>query len=109
MKKIERLEKVKIEDNFYWFDKRTGNKWQVRLYTKEKAERCMATLYNCFDCTNCSLCEHCTDCFNCKYCRHCKSCVNSEFLDFCNNLYKSEWCANCNSDSYLSHQWVKNI
>lgn len=72
----------------HWRDE-NNNKWNIRKYSKNEAERLSKTLINCKNCTDCSNCINCSDCVECEDCLNCINCF------CCSKCYECEGCGKC--------------
>ena len=64
--------------NGYWVDE-NDNRWNIKTYTEEEAERYSKSLVNCYYCYNCIDCHNCFNCFDCVDCSDCRYCWNCRY------------------------------
>ena len=80
--------------NKYWVDE-NNNRWNTKIYTEEKAEKCSKSLVNCYNCYNCMNCNTCFNCNYCDNCHNCGYCNNCHYCNNCENCYYCYYCSNC--------------
>lgn len=74
----------------YWVDYRY-NKWDIKIFTKEKAEEYGDNCTDCHECVNCIMCD------NCSYCEDCHKCTRCIYCSLCDECYKCRLCNYCKS------------
>ena len=85
--------------NGYWVDE-NNNRWDIRIYTEEQAEKYSKSLANCNNCFNCRNCYYCFNCRNCCDCNYCGDCFSCRNCCDCNNCHNCRCCNNCRNCNY---------